>query len=381
MTTLVITNDFPPRIGGIEGFVAAACAALDDDVVVLTRCEKFDTTRHDASLPYEVVRLPGPLLPTSDVARTARQVMGAHGITRVLFGAAAPLGLLAGGLRRAGAGRLVALTHGHEVGWAAVPGGRQALRRIGAGVDVLGVISDHTRSRIEPALRAEDRHKVHHLPPPVDTDLFRSDPEGRARPDTQAPTAVAAGRFVRQKGFETLLAAWPRVLREVPEAQLRIAGTGPLEGRLRRLADDSDSVTFLGGLRHPALAREFAAADVFALPVRTRFAGLNPEGLGSVFLEAASAGLPVVVGRSGGAPETVIDGVTGHVVAPLDQLEIAARIIDLLGDPHAARQMGAAGRDHVLTGWSRQVIGARIRHALDVPEPHTGQPRGITEAV
>ncbi|MGI3780666.1 MAG: glycosyltransferase, partial [Janthinobacterium lividum] len=158
-TTLVVTNDFPPRIGGIESFVAHACRLLDDDVVVYTSGPPGSAAT-DADRPFPVVRDGALLLPSARVARRAADLLRSYGASRVLVGAAMPLGLLAPRLRRAGAETVVALTHGHEVWWATVPGARAALRRVGDACDHLTTISDYTAGRIGPALGPAARTRL-----------------------------------------------------------------------------------------------------------------------------------------------------------------------------------------------------------------------------
>ena len=154
--TLVVTNDFPTRHGGIETFVLSLCERLPPDEVVVYTASMPGDREYDAKLPFPVYRDPaGMLLPTPAVGRRVVEVMRRHGCDRVVFGASAPLGLLAPRLRRAGAKRLVALTHGHEVWWARVPGTRRLLRRIGDSVDVMTYVSEWCRARIAPALSAD----------------------------------------------------------------------------------------------------------------------------------------------------------------------------------------------------------------------------------
>jgi phosphatidylinositol alpha-1,6-mannosyltransferase len=200
------------------------------------------------------------------------------------------------------------------------------------------------------------------LAPPVDLDQFRP---GTERPDR--PRCIAVGRMVRQKGFDTLLRAWPRAVRSAPGAELVLVGDGPQASKLRRLAERlqvADSVRFTGRLSRSEVAALLRTATVFALPVRTRLGGLNPEGLGLGFLEAAASGLPVIVGRSGGAPETVRDGETGLVVEP-DDVDGLTRVIgDLLTDPGRAAAMGRAGRDLVRERFSSEVVAATLRAVL-----------------
>lgn len=378
MTTLIISNDFPPRIGGIESFVSAVADLLDHDVVVFTSGPP-GAAATDADRGYPVIRHGRLLLPTPRVGRRAAELFAEHRCRRVIFGAAAPLGLLAPTLRRAGAERVLALTHGHETWWATVPLARRLLRRIGSGCDHLTTISDYTNRRIAPALTPAAGAALRRLSPPVDTDFFRPAPAPRG---PQPRRCVAVGRFVDQKGFDGLLRAWARVLadrsagRPAPDRpwELVLVGDGPRRRRLERLVEHlaiGGSVRFTGALDRPAVVAELQRAQLFALPVRTRLtvpfaAGLNPEGLGLAALEAASCGLPVLVGRSGGAPETVRDGVTGYVVDPDRPAELAARIGDLLADPARAAAMGRAGRAHVQDRFSTAGARAVLREVLDL---------------
>jgi phosphatidylinositol alpha-1,6-mannosyltransferase len=363
MTTLVVTNDFPPRVGGIETYLRHVCGFLDDRVVVLTRTERDEsaTRAYDASLPFPVHRLPGPLLPTASVARRAGELLREYGAEQVVFGAAAPLGLLAGSLRRAGGRRILALSHGHEVWWSRVPGARQALRRIGHEVDALGVISAYTAASIERALDPADRAKLVMLPPPVDLDAFS--------PATAAParTVLAASRFVRQKGIDRLLDAWPRVAAVVPDSRLVIVGDGPQASMLRRRAAGMMGVEIRPPVSHDAMPDLLRTASVFVSPVRTRLSGLYAEGLGLVACEAAACGLPVVVGDSGGAPETVVDQVTGSLVDVGDPDALAAALVHWLSHPSEARAAGVAGRAHVAELVGADQVRTRLRSTLVAP--------------
>lgn len=364
-TTLVVTNDFPPRIGGIESFVADVCRLLDDDVVVLAS-QSEGSPAYDGALPYPVVRRGSVLLPTPPTLRAATELLRTHRATRVVFGATAPLALLAGRLRDAGAEHQLGLTHGHEVWWATLPAARTALRRMADDLDHVATISDYAAARIAPALAPATRARLIRLAPPVDLDLFRPGP---TRPEGARPRCVAVSRFVVQKGLETLLDAWEILVRSWtgPRPELVLVGDGPLAGRLRAHVRDhalDDSVRFTGPLPRAEVVAQLRGGDVFALPVRTRLRGLNPEGLGLGFIEAAACGLPVVVGDSGGAPETVVDHETGFVVASLDADAWADRIAELLRDPDRARRMGAAGRVHVAGRYGFDQARSRLRTAL-----------------
>ena len=369
-TTLVVTNDFPPRVGGIESFVAQVCRLLDDDVLVYTSGPP-DAAATDAARPYPVVRDGGLLLPTPRAARRAADLLRTSGATRVLVGAAMPLGLLAPGLRRAGAEAVVALTHGHEVWWATVPGARAALHRVGDACDHLTTISGYTAGRIAPALSPGARTRLRRLPPLVDPDVFHPGPADRS--SAAAPTVVAVGRFVAQKGFDVLLRAWPGVVAGLGPGRrprLVLVGDGPQAPHLRRLAarpGSAGTVTFTGALGPRGVADRLWDAHVFALPVRTRWAGLNPEGLGLAALEAAACGLPVLVGDSGGAPETVLDGVTGRVLPGDDPTAWTRAVLALLRDPAVAAGMGARGRRHVEERYGRGPARRTLRAALRLP--------------
>lgn len=371
--TLLVTNDFPPRPGGIQSYLQAFAAQVppDDLVVYAPRWRGDSHVTFDARQPFEVVRHPTTLmLPTPAVARRAAQLMTDRGCETVWFGAAAPLALLAPGLRRAGARRIVASTHGHEVGWSMVPAGRRALRRIGNTTDAVTYVSRYTRGRFASAFGPGAG--LEHLPSGVDTEVFRPDPAARA--DLRAryrlgdrPTVLCLSRLVPRKGQDMLIRALPEIRRRVDGAVLVIVGGGPYHDRLRKLARTvgvEDHVVITGGVPAAELAAHHTLADVFAMPCRTRGAGLDVEGLGIVYLEASATGVPVVAGRSGGAPETVREGETGVVVDGTSVAAVAAAVADLLADRDRAAAMGAAGRAWVGAEWRWDVLGEKLRRLL-----------------
>lgn len=364
--TLLVTNDFPPRPGGIQSYLHALAGRMPPgELVVLAstwdRAEDrlAEQRRFDAAQPFEVHRMATTMmLPTPDVVRRAAALARAHDARTVWFGAAAPLGLMAPALRRRGVSRVLASTHGHEVGWSMLPGSRQALRRIGAAADVVTTVSRYTRGRIAGALGP--LAALEPLPSGIDTTVFRPDPGARAAIRARhglgdRPLVVCVSRLVRRKGQDVLVAALPRLRAAVPGAALMIAGDGPDRDRLRRLARDRgvvDDVVFTGPLPAGEVAAHQAVGDVFALPCRTLGGGLDVEGLGIVLLEAAAAGVPVVAGRSGGAPETVRPGETGLLVDGCDPADVADRLAELLRDPARATAMGEAGRRWMRADWT-----------------------------
>ncbi|MGB8651532.1 MAG: glycosyltransferase family 4 protein [Mycobacteriales bacterium] len=366
MRTLVVTNDFPPRPGGIQAFVHSLAVRQPAGELVVYASSWKGAAAFDAAQPFPVVRADtSVLLPTPARVREARAIARAEGCDRVWFGASAPLGLMARGL---GLSRAVASTHGHEVGWAALPGSRQVLRRIGASVDVVTYLGDYTRARLEPAFRAP---RMERLPSGVDTAVFHPGAGGaqvRQRLGlTSRPVVVCVSRLVPRKGQDVLIRALPLVRQRVPDAALLVVGGGPSLSRLRALASSlgvERDVVLTGSVPWEELPAHYDAGDVFAMPCRSRLGGLEVEGLGIVFLEASATGLPVVAGRSGGSPDAVLDGVTGHVVDGTSVASVADRVASFLEDPEAARRMGEAGRDWVEREWRWDVLAGRLRGLL-----------------
>jgi phosphatidyl-myo-inositol dimannoside synthase len=368
-STLIITNDFPPRVGGIESFVDDVCALLDYDVAVYASgsaaAASSDRARH-----FPIIRDGPLLLPTPNVAARATALVHKFRATRVIFGAAAPLGLLAPALRRAGVQHMVGLTHGHETWWARLPGARRLLRRIGDSCDHLTTVSGYAERRIARALSLSAQGRLLRLAPPVDMERFRPLPAGRVR---GVGRCIAVARLIPQKGLQTLLRAWRIVLDQTAgdgaSRELVVVGDGPLRPRLERMIRDlalSDCTQLLGALPRAEVVSQLQRADVFALPVRTRLAGLNSEGLGLAALEAAACGLPVIIGDSGGASETVRDGETGFVVPSDDHALLAQQLILLLDNPSVGVEMGARGREYVAAHFSTEVARGRLHDALDI---------------
>ena len=337
--TLVITNDFPPRRGGIENFVFELCGRMPSSDVVVYTARMAGSAELDAAVGYPVLRdRSRMLLPTPRVARAVRAIALSYGCDRVIFGAAAPLGLLARALRRGGTiGQITAITHGHEVWWARVPLARRLLRRIGDDVDVVTYVSEFCRRQISPALSAAARARMEQLSPWVDRERFNPGVDGsawRARLGLarDAPVVLSASRLVRHKGQDVLIKAWPGIIVDVPAARLVIVGDGPSRRRLERLARGvgvAETVTFVAGVAWHEMPAVYAMANVFALPCRTRLWGLEPEAFGIVFLEAAASGLPLLVGNSGGAPEAA-PGADRVVVDGRDVAAVATGVRRLL---------------------------------------------------
>jgi phosphatidylinositol alpha-1,6-mannosyltransferase len=369
---LVLTNDFPPRPGGIQFFVHALALRLPPENVTVYAPAWEGAAMFDAEQPFPVVRHPTSLmLPVPSVARRAERIIEREGCDIVLFGAAAPLGLLAPRLRKAGARRLIALTHGHEAGWAALPAARGLLRRIGDSVDTVTCLGDYTRARLARALSPAAAARMTRLTPGVDTSEFHPGSGGQAIRERfglgDRPVVVCVSRMVPRKGQDTLIHAWPLVLANVPGATLLLVGDGPYRDRLERMARHlgvAGSVIFAGAPSRAELPAYFDAGNVFAMPCRTRRRGLDVEGLGMVFLEAAATGLPVVGGDSGNSADAIRDGETGYVVSGRSVADLAERLNRLLSDPGAARAMGDKGMAWVQQEWRWEIIAHRFAEIL-----------------
>lgn len=359
--TLIITNDFPPRAGGIESFVhELALRRPAGSVVVYSSspgvADQAADPHFDLRQPFPIVRDAAKvLLPTPRVVRRARVIAELEGCDSVLYGAAAPLGLAAERLRPL-VRRQVAITHGHESGWTVLPGASAALHRIGENVDTITYLGEYTRRRLSRSLSPTATSRMRPLTPGVDTDRFRPGNGGdqvRKRLGLgDRPVVVCVSRMVPRKGQDTLIRAWPRILADVPDAVLLLVGDGPYASRLRSAAAGLDSVRFTGPVSAEELPAHYDSGDVFAMPCRTRRSGMDVEGLGMVYLEASATGLPVVAGASGGAPDAVLEGETGHVVDGSMPGPTARTLIRLLKDPDRATVMGARGREWVGREWA-----------------------------
>ncbi|MDP9851467.1 glycosyltransferase family 4 protein [Corynebacterium lowii] len=374
-TTLLVTNDFPPRVGGIQSYLRDFVSLLNpEEIVVFASTQDAEAAqKHDAEVPYEVVRWPrSVMLPTPATQRRMCELIRQRGINTVWFGAAAPLAVMGAAAKKAGAQRVIATTHGHEVGWSMLPGSRQVLSRIGRSADVVTYISDYTLGRFRRAFGQGPEFA--HLPSGVDVEVFRPlDVAAKDRVRQRwgiaqgVPLIVCVSRLVPRKGQDQLLRAMPRVRAELGQAQLVIVGQGRYEATLKTLARRYDpSAIFTGSLPFAEMVELLGAADVAAVPARTRGGGLDVEGLGIVYLEAQACGIPVVAGDSGGAPETVNEE-SGIVVRGNDERELADALVAILASPQRRAQMGEAGRRYVEENWTWEIMGERLRSLLGSP--------------
>jgi phosphatidylinositol alpha-1,6-mannosyltransferase len=352
---VLVTSSFLPGRGGIESHLAGLCAALRPRLAVLAPAAR-DGQGLPADLGYPVHAAAGTMLaPTPAVARAIEAVAGEHGTDRVLWGTPWPLALLGPALADRGL-RYAAIVHGAET---ILPGAVPLLRdRLAAALgraDLLLPVSEYTAAGVR-ALLESTGHRIPEialLRPRVDLERFapgarRPGLRARLGVNERAAIVLCLGRLVPRKGVDRLVRAAPALRRRVPRATVVVAGTGPQERRLRRLALRIGApVVFAGRVRDEDAPALYADADVFALPVADRWGGLEVEGLGVVLLEAAACEVPCVTGRSGGTPEAVLDGATGFVVNAREPDMLVEATARLLVDRDLARRMGRAGRRHV----------------------------------
>ncbi len=349
--TLFVTNDYPPRVGGIQRTLHALARELPPEKLAVLAPTWEGSERFDAGEPYRIRRSPAFLWPKPETARLVRDTMEAFGAEVVLFGAAAPLAVLGPGLAGRGTPYLVA-AHGFDYWPALVPGAHATLRYATSRASRVPVMCSAFVARVV-RTAVPDRVPVSVLYPGADTRSFHPGlptDEIRARHGlTDHPLVVCVSRLVARKGQDVLIRALPEVRQRVPDAALLVVGSGPYRTTLERLAEQAPagSVAFAGQVSEDELPSYYAAGDVFAMPCRSRLGGLEVEGWGNVFIEAAACGRPVVVGDSGGARESVVDGETGTLVDGRRVGEVAHAVATLLEDPALAERMGKAGRERV----------------------------------
>jgi len=372
-STLLITNDFGPRAGGIESFVIGLLERMPKSQVVVYTSMQGDTKSYDAdwfnSFGVKVIRDRSKiLLPTPRVVRTLQSLIRQEGIENIWFGAAAPLGVSARWLKKAGASNVVALTHGHEVWWARIWPFSWAISEIAKQSNHLTYLGEFTKAAM--IKRVGDRNKLVRVAPGIDTEHFKPVSAAQLREELQLahrPTIVTVGRLVHRKGQDRLLEALPRIIKEIPDVALVFVGEGPHRQQLDNLVKKlglQNHVYFIGRIQFSELPKYICVGDVFAMPSRSRFFGLEVEGLGIVYLEASACGLPVIAGASGGAPDAVIAGETGLVVDGNNLEEIAQSCINLLKSKELRDQMGKNGRAWVIDNWRWEIWSNKFNKLL-----------------
>jgi phosphatidyl-myo-inositol dimannoside synthase len=373
---LVITNDFGPRTGGIETFVMGLLERIVDHKVVVFTSQQGDTSEYDQQwlkkFDVQVIRDRSKiLLPSLRVAKRAKEIAQSHNIEVLVFGAAAPLALMAPKLRKAGVKKIIALTHGHEVWWARIFPFNLAIKRIGNSVDHLTYLGEFTRKAISRSLSQKSIDSMVKIAPGIDTSHFSPQADATQRRTElgleDKKIIISVGRLVHRKGQDKLIEAFPTIVREIPNAHLLIVGEGPYRAHLEKLVEKLSlkaNVTFVGRIFFNDLPSYLSASDVFVMPSRSRFFGLEVEGLGIVYLEASACAIPVVAGVSGGAPDAVQEGITGLCVDGTNVGQIAEAVIHICSDSKRATKMGLAGRNWVIEQWQWEIWSKQFNSLL-----------------
>ncbi|MCB0970818.1 MAG: glycosyltransferase family 4 protein [Acidimicrobiales bacterium] len=378
MTHLLVTNDFPPKIGGIQSYLWELWRRLpaDEAAVLTTAYPGADAFDAEAPIPVERVE-ESVLLPTRSLARRIDAAAERHGADLVLLDPALPLGRLGPSLARP----YGLVLHGAEVTVPGrVPGARRALARVLRGAEVVVAAGGYSADEAE---RAAGRGlPVEVVPPGVDVDRFvpldasaRSAVRERWGIAQETTLVVSVSRLVPRKGMDVLIRAAARLGRVHPDLEVVIGGTGRDRARLERLVSElAAPVRLVGRVDDDDLPGLYGAADVFVMDCRNRWAGLEQEGFGIVFLEAAACGVAQIAGSSGGAAEAVAHDVSGLVVDdPTSVAALADALRALLVDPDRRRAMGEAARERAVAEFSYDVLAERLRRALAAAEAATAR--------
>jgi phosphatidylinositol alpha-1,6-mannosyltransferase len=375
MKHLLVTNDFPPKIGGIQSLLWEWWRRLPPDRFAVLTSPYAGAAEFDAAQAFRVERVPEPvLLPHPLMVRRVNDFARRFGAELIVLDPAVPLGLIGPSLDLP----YDVVLHGAEVTVPGrLPGSKQALghvlrnaRHVIAAGSYPAAEAEHAAGRPLP---------ISVVLPGVDVERFRPlGDDGRRRARVQlglpadAELVVGVSRLVPRKGFDTVIRAAARLHRRHPDLVVAIVGGGRDEQRLRRLATELGApVRFLGRVANQDLPLVFGCGDVFAMASRNRWGGLEQEGFGIVFAEAAACGVPQVAGDSGGVADAVVDGETGIVVRrPSSADEVAQAIGALLTDPALRQRMGEASRRRAVDVLSYDVQAAHLEHALSAREPN-----------
>jgi phosphatidylinositol alpha-1,6-mannosyltransferase len=397
---LLVTNDFPPKIGGIQTYLWELWRRLPPESFSVLTIELPGAAEFDAAQPFRIERLPVPmLLPTPSLTRRIRRLANETGSSLVVLDPLLPVGLLGPYLGLPYA----VILHGAEVSVPGrLPGTRQAMARVLRGAELVVTGGRWTEaearwlaspallphlSRLLPGPHQGPRPHRQPVPPvPPFVDITPGVDHHRFRPLTpdeskkarvahalppEGRLVLSVGRLVPRKGMVTLVRAAARLAPSRPDLTIAIAGTGRQQGQLQELvAATGAPVRLLGRVEDARLPSLYGAADVFVLACRTRWAGLEQEGFGIVFLEAAACGVPSVAGRSGGAPEAVLHERTGLVVDnPGDSAAVASNLARLLDDETERARLGRQARARVERCFAYDLLAARLAQVLEAGIP------------
>ena len=369
MRHLFVTNDFPPKLGGIESYLTNLCKGFDPDDVAVLAPAREGHEAVDERLPFEVVRVPGTFLrATSTVEKAIVDAAKSLEVDAVHFLSALPLGRLGPKVRKATGVPYTIVAHGtgEILVPSRVPLARQALKKILVEADMVFPVSAFTMQAVSKLTKG--RATMSLLPPSVDVERFSlavSGADVRTAHDVAGRFMVLfLGRLVKRKGADILV----RAVAALRGAVLIIGGEGPERSGLVKLAKElgiSDRVMFPGLIPDLRLPEYYAAADVFCMPCSDRLGGLDTEGFGVVYLEAQASGIPCVAGRCGGSAEAVDHGVSGIVIDEPTPRKVAVALLELRKDPGTCAQLGGAGRSRVEREFAPDVAAIRLEEAVE----------------
>lgn len=370
MKVLVVTNDFPPRVGGINYYVDHIMRRFPAGEVVVFAAGWPGAREHDATFPHPVIRWPAnDMKPSRAVAARVIEIVRAERPDVFVFGATYPLGRIAPAVKAATGVPYAGFTHGVEVAISRAPVARSSFARVGRDATLLTAVSDWCRRIIRRVVGSNPRLEL--LPPGIDADAFHPDVETehlRARHALgDGPVIVCVSRLVRRKGQDVTIRALPAVAAEFPDVRFVVVGGGPDEQRLRELARKhgvNDRVVFAGEVPYTELPAYFRLGDVFSMPCRHRWLGFEVEAYGAVYLQANAVARPCVAGNVGGVPEAVRDGETGLVVDGRNVDAVAEGLSTLLRDLERAAKMGRTGAEWVHRELTWDAVSARFRSML-----------------
>jgi phosphatidyl-myo-inositol dimannoside synthase len=368
---LLVTNDFPPKIGGIQSLLWEWWRRLPPESFAVMTSPYRGAAEFDAAQPFQVSRIREPvLLPHPLMVRRVDAMARKVGAELVVLDPAIPLGLIGPSL----ALPYDVVLHGAEVAVPGrIPGSKQALGHVLRGARHVIAAGGYPAAEAERA--AGEPLPITVVPPGVDTERFRplTDDERRAARahhglPIDAELIVSISRLVPRKGFDTAIRAVAKLAPSRPNLVLAIAGRGRDQARLERLVDELGApVRFLGQVPNDELPALYGCADLFTMLCRNRWGGLEQEGFGIVFVEAAACGVPQVAGDSGGAAEAVADGETGLVIRDPEDVDAAVGAFEVLLQDDARREsMAKASRARAIEEFSYDRLAARLGDALGV---------------
>ena len=369
MKHLLVTNDFPPKLGGIQSYLWELWRRLPPETATVLTTPRDGARAFDAAQPMRVERdRARVLLPTASLVRRIDALAAEVDADLVLLDPALPLGQLGPRLERP----YGVVLHGAEV---TVPGrlplARPLLARVLREARIVIAAGGYPAAEAERAAGRSLPSVI--VPPGVDPDRFvpataqdRARTRSRFGVDPDAFVVLGLSRLVPRKGFDVLIEAAAGLAPAHPNLQVLVAGSGRDRGRLERQAEQQGSpVRFLGRVPDADLADLHASADLFAMLCRDRWGGLEQEGFGIVFVEAAACGVPQIAGASGGAAEAVAHGETGLVIDRPDDVDaVAAAMRSLLDDPARRAAMAEAGRRRAIAEFSYDVLAERLGRSL-----------------